>query len=236
MSDMNKAISPGTKIRNARPDLVLRLSYEPRGDAFAVGDIKLNQKWSHDMWKAVDSEKRRDFRQVLAQINFYMEDQDCPYGIVITEKELVAVYQQSSKYIKISDPFPLITSTSSSDRFGADLALMCLALWVEADLGSGDDNDHDDPDYIDPWLPEPPEEAPDESSSQLAGNLPSSSSYQYVHILSNLNPFPTNSFNTYKSIFTRIISILCMLCMLLRVDPVDKELKLSYYYLILVAE
>jgi hypothetical protein len=77
---------------------------------------------------------------------------NCSYGMVITEKELVAVYRQGKACMKISDPIPLATSTSGSKIFSADLALMCLALWAREDLSSRDDDGYDDPDYVDPWL------------------------------------------------------------------------------------
>ncbi|OCK92777.1 uncharacterized protein K441DRAFT_662388 [Cenococcum geophilum 1.58] len=83
-----RVISPGLQYGAGKPDLTFHL-YTDHGQLhpIAVGDIKLFAKWSHDRWKSSSLEDRMDFRQVLAQINYYMRKRKCRYAIAINEVE-----------------------------------------------------------------------------------------------------------------------------------------------------
>lgn len=81
-----QVISPGLQYGAGKPDLTFHL-YTDHGQLhpIAVGDIKLFAKWSHDRWKSSSPEDRMNFRQVLAQINYYMRKRKCRYAIAIDE-------------------------------------------------------------------------------------------------------------------------------------------------------
>jgi hypothetical protein len=118
-----------------------------------VGDIKLHSGWKHSMWKHVDS-RGADFRQVLSQVNFYMTQNACQYGFVVTEREFVAVYRPGRKgLLKVSGSFPIRTRTeglgqeeregtypsSSPGDLCADEALLALILWAADPPSPGTD-------------------------------------------------------------------------------------------------
>ncbi|KAF4624837.1 hypothetical protein G7Y89_g13330 [Cudoniella acicularis] len=95
--------------------------------------------------KHVDS-RGADFRQVLSQVNFYITQNACQYGFVVTERELVALYRPGRKgLLKVSGSFPIRTrteglgqgeregmypSSSSPGDLCADEALLALILWA----------------------------------------------------------------------------------------------------------
>lgn len=105
--------------------------------AIAVGDIKLYAKWSHDRWKSYCPEDRIDFRQVLAQINYYMRKRHCLFAVVINEVECTAVYRVPGYrgYLKLSKPFPIAwedgTESVGRETMTADFAIFCLSLLAQ---------------------------------------------------------------------------------------------------------
>jgi hypothetical protein len=133
--------SPSHQLTNLSPPILL------------VGDIKLHFGWRHSMWKHADS-RGADFRQVLSQVNFYMTQNACQYGFVVTERELVAVYRPGRKgLLKVSGSFPIRTRMeglgqgegegtyplSSPRDLCADEALLALILWAADPPSPGTD-------------------------------------------------------------------------------------------------
>ena len=55
----------------------------------APGDVKPSWKWSLDMKD--DPKTVRRCKEALAQVNFYMEENDARYGFLLTDKEFVAL-------------------------------------------------------------------------------------------------------------------------------------------------
>jgi len=133
------------------------------------------------MWKSADNDERRNFRQVLAQINYYMRRRQCRFAMVLSERELVAVkrIQGYKGALRVSEPFPIMTNKNIQDSrvMSADMALFGLAL-LAGQYGHDNTDDSDDVDYPahDPFYP--PEESVPASSSSLVNQ--SSDGYMYV--------------------------------------------------------
>jgi hypothetical protein len=108
-----QVISPGLQYGAGKPDLTFHLLTDhDQLHPIAVGYIKLFAKWSHQCWKSSSLEDRVDFRQVLAQINYYMRKRNCRYGVAINEVECTAIYRVPgyNGWLKLSDPFPIAWS------------------------------------------------------------------------------------------------------------------------------
>jgi hypothetical protein len=166
-----QVISPGLQSGASKPDLVFHLYTDQSQDwPVAVGDIKLYAKWSYDRWKS-SLEDRTDFRQVLAQINYYMRKRKCRYAIAITEVECVAIYRVPGfkGQLNLSDPFP-VEWTENMVRDGsvvmtANVALFGLSLWaqwaVDAHEEDGEDEQYAE---FDEYYPQQPSSPPMPSS------------------------------------------------------------------------
>ena len=114
-----------------------------------------------------------DFRQVLAQINYYMRKRKCRYAIAITEVECIAIYRVSgyNGWLKLSDPFPVEWTENirrdGSEVMTANVALYGLSLWAqwatdahEADV-EGEEEEYAN---LDDYYPEQPSSSPMPSS------------------------------------------------------------------------
>lgn len=55
------------------------------------GDIKPSFKWSTNLQNVNSEPAQREFRQALAQVNFYMFIHHARYGFILTDRELVAI-------------------------------------------------------------------------------------------------------------------------------------------------
>lgn len=133
-----QVISPGLQYGAGKPDITFHLyTDQAQLHPIAVGDVKIHTKWSFDRWKSSSLEDRVDFRQVLAQINFYMHKRRCRYAVAITEIECIAIYRVPSYkgWLKLSDPFPVEwTENFGSDStkvMTANVALFGLSLWAQ---------------------------------------------------------------------------------------------------------
>ena len=169
-----QVISPGLQYGAGKPDLTFHL-YADQSQLcpIAVGDIKLYAKWSYGRWKSLSLEGRMDFRQVLAQINYYMRKRKCRYAIAITEVECIAIYRVSgyNGWLKLSDPFPVEWTENirrdGSEVMTANVALYGLSLWAqwatdahEADV-EGEEEEYAN---LDDYYPEQPSSSPMPSS------------------------------------------------------------------------
>ncbi|PYI35161.1 hypothetical protein BP00DRAFT_484208 [Aspergillus indologenus CBS 114.80] len=57
----------------------------------APGDLKVSWKWRSSMRFSQDLLDQREYRQVLAQVNIYMEQHNTRHGSILSNAELVAV-------------------------------------------------------------------------------------------------------------------------------------------------
>jgi hypothetical protein len=61
--------------------------------------------WSSALGSSPDCGERRDFAQVLSQVNFYMKQHEARYGFVLTDRELVAIRRVDGREkIELSAP------------------------------------------------------------------------------------------------------------------------------------
>ena len=169
-----QVISPGLQYGAGKPDLIFHL-YTDQNQLcpIAVGDVKLYAKWSFDRWKSSSLEDRMDFRQVLAQINYYMRKRRCRYAIAITEVECIAIYRVPSYngWLKLSNPFPVESTENvgaSSEVMTADVALFGLSLWAQcaADAHVEEEEENEEEEYakLDSYFPQLPSSSPMPSS------------------------------------------------------------------------
>ncbi|KAH8674399.1 hypothetical protein BGZ60DRAFT_526366 [Tricladium varicosporioides] len=108
-----------------------------------------------------------DFRQVLAQINYYMRKRKCRYAIAITEVECIAIYRIPGFIgrLKLSDPFPVEWAENiRSDKckvMTANVALLGLSLWAQwaADAHEGEEEEEEYAE-LDNYYPEQPLSSP----------------------------------------------------------------------------
>jgi hypothetical protein len=63
-----------------------------------------------------------DFRQVLAEINYYMRKWKCRYAIAINEVEYTVIYRvpRYNGWLNLSEPFPI----AWTDNLGGDGEVM----------------------------------------------------------------------------------------------------------------
>ncbi|PGH36280.1 hypothetical protein GX50_00965 [[Emmonsia] crescens] len=57
----------------------------------APGDLKVSWKWHSDYWHSQNPIFQEQYKQVLAQVNFYMSQHKACHGFVLTNTELVEI-------------------------------------------------------------------------------------------------------------------------------------------------
>lgn len=97
------------------------------------GEFKSSCKWSSGLQGSFSEYAQTQFRQALAQVNFYMKQHKARYGFILTDKELVAIKRLDGQgNLELSDPIPWDTQGN-----GAQPRLtILLALWYLGMLAS----------------------------------------------------------------------------------------------------
>ncbi|KAJ5707371.1 hypothetical protein N7488_007172 [Penicillium malachiteum] len=73
----------------------------------APGDLKVSWKWRSSMQFSQDLADRREYKQVLAQVNFYMDQHNARHGFVLSDIELVAVKRlDGNGRLAVATPIP----------------------------------------------------------------------------------------------------------------------------------
>ncbi|KAK3191484.1 hypothetical protein K4F52_002299 [Lecanicillium sp. MT-2017a] len=133
------ALGPGTSamtIDNFIPD---RAFYEAGAVNAAnrlPGDIKPSWKWrSAYRTYTYDARLERDFRKVIAQINFYMEQHNTRYGFILTDLELVAVKRIGKGHVAISKSIPWTAGEAMAGETAEGMTVL-LGLWYLGMLAS----------------------------------------------------------------------------------------------------
>ncbi|KAF3937395.1 hypothetical protein ABW19_dt0206411 [Dactylella cylindrospora] len=98
------------------------------GQIRVAGFVKSCREWN-TMMQAGGDEKRREFLQVLSQLQRYMRDHGTRYGYVLTEQELVCV-----RIATDSENRPIfgcldIANPIQWNQHGSNRLSICLALW-----------------------------------------------------------------------------------------------------------
>ena len=112
---------------------------EPTRPNRAPGDIKPSWKWKHDLGASVNRKDQREFKKVLAQVNYYMIQHGSRYGFIITNVELVALRRRDNNgNMELSQPIPW---TARGDMAQPQLTVL-LGLWYLGMLASDNVNWH----------------------------------------------------------------------------------------------
>lgn len=103
----------------------------------APGDVKSSLKWSTTDRDQGGLRRRREYRQALAQVNFYMKQHQTQYGYILTDKELVAIRRLDfNGNLELSAPVPWAQGgTVTTPRLTILLALWYLGMLASEDGG-----------------------------------------------------------------------------------------------------
>ncbi|KZS93978.1 hypothetical protein SISNIDRAFT_465563 [Sistotremastrum niveocremeum HHB9708] len=102
-----------------------------------TGCVSIEVKPSYNFrarWRSKQEKQSRvDFMQVLAQLNFYMDQRNCRYGCIITDKELICVRKMVNEagedlpgHLELSKRVP--RSASGETKLTMELALWYLVM------------------------------------------------------------------------------------------------------------
>ena len=123
-------------IDNFRPDVAFfrtgsTLNSSPNR---CPGDLKVSWKWASN-WRTTSSvEDRREYKQVLSQVNLYMKQHHARYGFVFTNTELVPIKRLNSNGdLLVAQAIPW------EAREPGRLTIL-LALWYLGMLGAADND------------------------------------------------------------------------------------------------
>ncbi|KAJ5578127.1 uncharacterized protein N7459_007091 [Penicillium hispanicum] len=98
----------------------------------APGDLTVSWKWRSSMR---DSEIRRDrheYKQTLAQVNFYMKQHGARYGFILTDAEFVAVKRLNANgYLAVAEAVPW--KSGGMGNFSVLLGLWYLGMLAAED-------------------------------------------------------------------------------------------------------
>ncbi|PYI09803.1 hypothetical protein BO78DRAFT_394685 [Aspergillus sclerotiicarbonarius CBS 121057] len=118
-----------------KPDLAIRRTQDMLGAGAnrAPGDLKVSWKWKSTWRFAVDARNSAEYKQVLAQVNFYMNQHGARYGFIISDTEMVPVQRLEQKgHMAVATAIPW-------GAHGQGVLTVRLALWYIAMLGASDD-------------------------------------------------------------------------------------------------
>ncbi|KAF3903176.1 hypothetical protein ABW21_db0209632 [Orbilia brochopaga] len=100
----------------------------PNGQIRVAGFVKSCREWN-TMMQAGGDEKRREFLQVLSQLQRYMRDHGTRYGYVLTEQELVCVRLATDAENRPIFGCLDIANPIQWNQHGQNRLSICLALW-----------------------------------------------------------------------------------------------------------
>lgn len=104
----------------------------------APGDVKTSWKWNTDLAAHPMPSYRKEFRQVLSQLNWYMGQHQARYGFILTDRELVVVRRlDANGYLELA---PSIPFSRGGDASQPELTVL-LALWYLGMLAANDQGD-----------------------------------------------------------------------------------------------
>ncbi|KAL2811076.1 hypothetical protein BDW59DRAFT_155582 [Aspergillus cavernicola] len=118
-----------------RPDTAfIVVGSSASGHNRAPGDLKVSWKWQSSMRYSQAVIEQREYKQVLAQVNFYMRQHNARYGYILTNTELVAIKRlDGNGRLAVSTAIPW----ASGD--GGRISVL-LALWYLGMLAAEDTN------------------------------------------------------------------------------------------------
>ncbi|KAI2834845.1 hypothetical protein CAN33_0055040 [Aspergillus niger] len=100
----------------------------------APGDLKVSWKWRSSMRSSQDLADQREYKQVLAQVNFYMEQHNARHGFILSDAELVAVKRlDGNGRLAVATSIPWASG-------GAGRLSVLLGLWYLGMLAAENNN------------------------------------------------------------------------------------------------
>ncbi|KUL82064.1 hypothetical protein ZTR_10678 [Talaromyces verruculosus] len=100
----------------------------------APGDLKVSWKWQSSMQSSRAAIDQREYKQVLAQVNFYMDQHNARHGYILTNTEFVAVKRLDGEgRLAVSMAIPWTSG-------GIGQLSVLLALWYLGMLAAEDVN------------------------------------------------------------------------------------------------
>ncbi|KAK2805598.1 hypothetical protein FQN50_006113 [Emmonsiellopsis sp. PD_5] len=123
-------------IDNFRPDITLFQASSALGSSpnCCPGDLKVSWKWGSGLETAEKWTDRREYAQVLSQVNFYMKQHSTQYGFVLTDAELVPIKRLDA------NGNLLVARSIPWEVAGPGRLTILLGLWYLGMLGAADDD------------------------------------------------------------------------------------------------
>lgn len=104
----------------------------------APGDYKPSWKWTSALATDNATANRTRYKQVLAQVNYYMKQHQTRYGFILTDRELVAIRRLDYEgNLELAAPIPFATrGTVQQPQLTVLLALWYLGMLAAQDQGA----------------------------------------------------------------------------------------------------
>ncbi|OJD21070.1 hypothetical protein ACJ73_07593 [Blastomyces percursus] len=125
-----------TIVDNFRPDIAFFQAGSAMGTSpnRCPGDLKVSWKWGSGWKTALDELDRREFYQVLSQVNYYMKQNNARYGFVLTDTELVPIKRlDGNGRLLLAQPIQWETK-------GPERLTILLGLWYLGMLGAANND------------------------------------------------------------------------------------------------
>ncbi|EFR03069.1 hypothetical protein MGYG_06067 [Nannizzia gypsea CBS 118893] len=119
-------------INNFRPDIAFFHAGTPLGSSpnRCPGDLKVSWKWGSNWQTAQSVLYRKEYLQVLSQVNYYMKQHNTQYGFVLTNTELVPIKRLDARgNLLVAQAIPW-------EAAGPGRLTILLGLWYIGMLGA----------------------------------------------------------------------------------------------------
>ncbi|EFW13357.1 conserved hypothetical protein [Coccidioides posadasii str. Silveira] len=119
-------------IDNYRPDIAFYTANSSPNRC--PGDLKVSWKWESSYRTSQIPAERREYLQVLSQVNYYMEQHDARYGYVLSDTELVPIKRLEARGNL------LVARAIPWEAEGPERLTVLLGLWYLGMLSAADDD------------------------------------------------------------------------------------------------
>jgi hypothetical protein len=118
-----------------RPDVaIFVVGNSHPGTNRVPGEMKVSWKWSSSLIDAPRLNDRKEYFQVLSQLNFYLKQHKAQHGFVLTDAELVPVKRlDENGHLAIASSIPWATG-------GPGNLTVLLGIWYLGMLAAEDNN------------------------------------------------------------------------------------------------
>ncbi|KAJ5808833.1 hypothetical protein N7474_010102 [Penicillium riverlandense] len=98
----------------------------------APGDLKVSWKWRSSMQFSQNLADQREYKQVLAQVNFYMDQHNARHGFILSNLELVAI-KRLDRDGRLAVATPVLWASGGAGRLSVLLGLWYLGMLAAED-------------------------------------------------------------------------------------------------------